>query len=246
MGFYDSSFISDHEHLYEMACMSEANWLLGSECQFSSCRQYVRDIESDYIPEVDDPVTINIVLDEYPKRTLEKMNWLAEGEDLPYLAYISNIIFPKFVEFRRECSRLGIPPKKAFDQAFSNAKELLTLPDFYIRVSKFSLVELPYVIEVAGTQKFRVMDLQGDQLNPFIWICKLAPHRDQVDLIPNNGDFVDDHTSYNPDHEIVGHSFLKLPNKHASFTDNYPDGIPRVEIPEVLDPGMGVKPKDGD
>lgn len=208
MGFYNVQDMVTHEHLYEKANLSEANWLMGVQCKFYPCLSYERDINSDPNPVMGDPIDINIVFDDNPKSTLEKRNWLAEGDELPYLAYISNIDYPKFREFKKSCRDAGLDLKQEFDKLFTSTGEPSESNNFWIKVSKYAMVELPYKMEVNGTQFLRITDLQGDSVNPFIWLCKMAPHRDQVDLNPDTPE-VDDKLSADQDQAITGNIFLK-------------------------------------
>lgn len=208
--------INTHEQLYHMANMAEANWLMGIPVTFYPCINHTRDIESDWYPQFSDPVEINILLDSNPKTTLDHMNWLAESEDLPFVAYISNINYPKFSEFKKNCDEKDINKKQAFDNSFK--EDGITPTDdnpFYINVDKYSMVVMPYKVKTKGTQKFTVTDLQGDSINPFIWICKLAPYRDQFDLdssTPEIDTKIDNDLTEDKD-GIVDNIYLNFDNK---------------------------------
>lgn len=212
MGLYHVQNTDTHEHLYEKANLAEANWLMGTECLFTPCLSYTRDIGSDPHPVMGEPISINIVFDDNPKSTLEKRNWLAEGEELPYLAYISSINYPKFKKFKSDAKESGQNLKQLFDRSFNPDGTPKDNVDFMISVSKFAMVELPYKMEVAGTQKFRVTDVQGDSVNPFIWLCKLAPHRDQIDVNPDTPE-IDDKLSNDKDQAITGNIYLNIGKK---------------------------------
>lgn len=228
MGFYNVCQSHDVDHLYKSACFSEANWLRGTECLFYSCIGSQRDLESDYHAKLWDPIRINVVLEDYTKAELEKMNWMAESDELPFHAYVSNIIWPEFLKARREYIKEGGNFKEYFRSCFNDHSELLTYQPWYLRVTKFSILEFPYVMEVAGTQKLRVMKVMGDQTNPFIWDCQLAPHRSQIDLIPSTGN-IDPVTTYDKNAQVIGKAYTKQKNKHEKDTDIHPD----PEHPEI-------------
>ena len=234
MGFYNVAQAHDIDHLYKSACFSEANWLRGTECLFYPCKDYERDLESDFHSQLGDPVTVNVVLEDYTKAELEKLNWIAESDELPFHAYVSNIIWPEFVKARRAYTSETGTFKDFFTSCFNDKSELITNQPWYVRVSKFAILEFPYVMEVAGTQKFRVLKVLGDQTNPFIWDCQIAPHRDQVDLIPDTPDRADPVTNYNKNAQVVGYAFTKQKNRNEKPEEKYP--------PDVFMPEGGDKP----
>lgn len=222
MGFYSVSQNNDWEHLYRSACLSEGNWLRGDECIFYPCKSYKRDLGSDYHATLGDPITINVTLEDYSERELEKMNWIVEDDNLPYKAHISNIIWPEFIKFRRKCIDKGMSFKEALANCFDSHHILKNDQPWFIRVSKYSILEFPYRMEEAGSQKFRITKVTGDQTNPFIWLCTVVPHRDQYDLQPNTPDIADTNTSYNPEHEVEGYSYLKHENREENPEDKEP------------------------
>lgn len=252
MGFYDITDTRNHngEHLYLAARYSEANWLKGNLVKFYPNIEYHRDIESDYHAKLGEPVEINIVLEEYPQSELEKKNQIFETDDLPYQARISNIIWPRFLAYRRECQKRGMDPKAVFNSAYTDHGIVVVDADFYVRVSKFSIVEFPYTMEEYGTQRFRVTKVLGDQSDPFIWLCHLAPHRDQFDLLPNT-EYVDNMTNYDPSRYQVGHTFLSIPNKWERDEDKIPKH-PRdindspIELSDIPPWYFGQEPKPPD
>jgi hypothetical protein len=210
MSVYHVQETPEHEHLYASANMSEANWLMGVACKFTPCTDYFRDINSDPHPTYDETTyDINIHFDDNPKALLRSLNWLSEGEELPYVAYISNIIYPKFREFKKSCKEQGLNVKEAFDKSFNDDGTPSDTNNFYMIVSRYSLLELPYKMDVVGTQKFWVTDIQGDSVNPFIWICKLAPYREQVDVDPTT-EKVDSKRSDDFGKSVTGNIYLNV------------------------------------
>lgn len=204
MGFYHVQETRKYEYLYRCANLAEANWLMGSEVGFQSCNNYVRDIASDVHPTWDPKVNINIIFDDNPKSTLRKIGWLAEDEQLPYLVYISNIIYPKFDSFKRSRPK-DISTKDHFATVYNPDGSPSSSNTFHLNVTRFSKVTVPYTLVVDGDQDFIITDLQGDSINPFIWMCKLAPYRDQVDLnkeTPKVENKLEDNA-------VTGNSFLK-------------------------------------
>lgn len=210
MSVYHVQETPTHEHLYEKANYSEANWLMGLECKFYGAINQKRDINSDPRLEYLDPVTINIYFDDNPKSKLRQRNWMAESDDLPYVAYISNIIYPKFREFKKHCKDLNLNLKEAFDNSFNPDGTPTDDNEFYINIRRYSIIELPYKMEVTGTQKLIITEIQGDSINPFIWSCKLAPYRDQVDLDPSTPEIDSKIPTEKPNEEVTGNVYLKF------------------------------------
>lgn len=209
MGFYHIQEVHTHEYLYRSANMSEAHWLLGTSVKFYPCVSYTRDIANDPHPTWGHPEDINIVFDDNPKAKLRKLNWLAEDENLPYLVYISNIVYPRFKEFKKKHRLEGTKKiKQYFDEAFNEDGTPSNSNSFFIPVKQFSKVVVPYNMEVKGEQKFIVTEIIGDSVNPFIWNCKLAPYREQVDMKPETIR-IDQKLSTDIKHSISGHAFLK-------------------------------------
>lgn len=208
MSLYHIQETSDHEYLYHCANLSESNWLLGTEVKFYTCIKYTRDVASDPHPEWSQGATINMLFDDNPKATLRKLNWMAEDENLPYLVYISNIVWPSFKKFKNKYDNNWKSIKSHFDSAFNKDKTPSVFNDFWIDVTRYSKVVVPYSMQVEGTQKFIVTDLQGDSINPFIWLCKLAPYREQVDINPATQQ-IDRKLTNDEDAAISGHTFLR-------------------------------------
>lgn len=240
MSFYEIAQKHNVDHLYKSACFSEANWLRGTECLFYPCIEYKRDIESDFHAKLGDPVVINVALEEYSEAELEKMNYIAESDNLPFQAFISNIIWTEFIKARREYINQGNSFKDFFRSCFNEKSELITDQPWYVRVSKFAILEFPYIMEKAGTQKFRLMKIMGDQTNPFIWKCQIVPHRDQVDLIPSTTNIADPVTTYDKTAPIVGKAFTKQKNLHTKPGDEFP---PEPDLPAPDDDEF-IKPTD--
>lgn len=208
MGFYHIQEVHTHEYLYRSAMFSESHWLLGTEVTFYPCVSYTRDIANDPHPIFGHPIKINIVFDDNPKAKLRKLNWLAEDENLPYLVSISNIVYPKFKEFKSSCRESGRNMKVCFDECFNEDGTPSNKNTFFIPVKQFSKVVVPYNMEVKGEQKFIISEIIGDSINPFIWNCKLVPYREQIDMRPETIR-VEPKLSMKPEHSISGHAFLK-------------------------------------
>lgn len=139
---------------------AEALHLQGDQCmlyQLEGKSDYVveKDYANDPKPKYIDPVIIDVLLDTNPQAKLRKMNWLAESDDLPILAYVSNHAYRKPNDYEE------------------------------IVVTQYCIIELPYSLRDLGTQKFIVTDVRSEGLHPLYWTCKLAPVRDQVDLDPS-------------------------------------------------------------
>ena len=188
MGFYNILDINNSEHMYHMANMSEAHWLMGVTCTFIPCLSYTRDANSDPYPVLGNPVDINIVFDDNPKATLKKHNWLAEDEDIPYLANISSIVYDRYREWKKPLTPAERKQKLrngVYNQDGSIKSEF---EDFVIKVSEYAIIEMPYRLNAEGVQKFSITDVKGDSINPFMWMCKLAPYHEPIDLMPESTD----------------------------------------------------------
>ena len=218
MSLYEPNNLSRHEDLYKAMSFTESHWLRGLRCMYYPCIEHTRDVESDFYATLGDPIEINITLEDFNKATQDKLNWRAEKDDIPYLAYISNINYPKMLKARKKLTSEELTYKQAMDKIFQSCFNDHD-PELYISVTKYAIVELPYWVNSYGTQKFRVTEVQADTIHNFMWYCKLATHRDQVDLLPDTPE-VDDHTTQNKDAQIVGNSFLKV-NSSKHGVDDY-------------------------
>ena len=208
MSVYELSHMSNHESLYKILAYTESHWLKGTRCTFTPCLNYERDVEGDFYPQMGKPVTINIAIEDFEKVSLDKENWRAEKDDTPLQAYISNINYPLLLEERKKYTKQGMSFKEAMDKCFKY--EVLDRDaDWYIPVLPYSMIELPYLVHSLGTQKFRITEVKADTFHEFMWYCKLATHRDQVDLQPITPDEIDNHTDYRHEEIREGNSFLK-------------------------------------
>jgi len=54
-----------------------------------------------------------------------------------------------------------------------------------LKIARGCIIEIPYSMDEGGTQKFIVTEMRGDSIRPLIWICKLAPYREQTDVNPD-------------------------------------------------------------
>lgn len=149
---------------------------MGIKCKFFECLSYNRDSAGDYYAEFGEEEEISITFEDSPRATLEKMNWLAEGEDLPYLAYISAINYPEFKKWRDNTDL-----DKVSGEDKNHWLSSTTSP-FLINVTKYSRVELPYQMRESSTQLLTITEVRGDSINPTVFTCKLVPHRDAFDM----------------------------------------------------------------
>lgn len=173
---YNLQTNNTYDHLYYASNIAESHWLMGIKSKFYECLEYERDSAGDYYGTFDDPQDISIVFEDNPRSVLEKMNWLAEGEELPYLVYISAIDYPKYKKWRDETDldKLSDEDKNYW---LSN-----TDSPFLINVTKYSRVEIPYQMREVGTQLFTITQIRGDSVNPTVFTCKLVPHRGAIDM----------------------------------------------------------------
>lgn len=223
MGLYDTASLSNHEYLYKAMAFAEAHWIRGTRCTFTPCLSYTRDVESDYYPRMGDPVELNIALEDYDKASQDKGNWRAEKDDIPIQAYISNINYPILrAERRRLVREEGLTIKEALESCFKYDVMDREAP-WFVPVLPYSMVEIPYFVHGRGVRKFRVTEVKADTLHEYMWYCKLATHRDQVDLQPITPDEVDNHTDYRMDRIIEGNSFLKRPSGGNGVDPSYSD-----------------------
>jgi hypothetical protein len=70
---------------------SQANERRGLACKYYQVLSYVRSLNNDPIVTYDLPIDLDIIITNPPKATLRKLNWLVEGDDPTYVAYISRI-----------------------------------------------------------------------------------------------------------------------------------------------------------
>lgn len=153
------------EFYYRASRISESLNMHGVPIVYTPSSKYDTDINNDPNPEYLDPVDTFVRFVDLPRTTLEKRNWISEGED-PIVVEISSIIFSKYLEWR------------------SKGSNLEETDDFIVPVSRWSLVELPYKMFADGSNLYRVTNVQGLTTRPFVWECKLAPQRMKTDMIP--------------------------------------------------------------
>ena len=208
MSLYEPNNLSYHEDLYKAMSFTESHWLKGLRCIYYPCIESHRDVESDFHAKLGDPIEINITLEDFNKATQDKLNWRAEKDDIPYLAYISNINYPRMLSARKNLTHRGMSYKQAMDKLFQSCFNDHDY-ELYISVTKHAIVELPYWVNSYGTQKFRVTEVQADTIHNFMWYCKLATHRDHIDLLPETPE-VDKHTTEDKEKWVVGNSYLKV------------------------------------
>lgn len=72
-----------------------------------------------------------------------------------------------------------------------------------LSISRGCIIEIPYAMDESGSQKFIVTEMRGDSIRPLVWICKLAPYREQVDIHPENEEDVDKKRPGDPVSEFV-------------------------------------------
>lgn len=172
MSFYELKNSKSKEHLYVAANIAESYWMLGTECTLVPVKSTYRDLSGDPHNTYAESYVINIMFEDNPRAKLKALNWVAEGEDLPYLAYISQINYPKYLEWKTSLRNPDLSPEE-------KALLLNDYSSFVITIEQFSLVEVPYEMQVNGSQVFEITNLQGDTINPLVWTCKLVPSRVQ-------------------------------------------------------------------
>ena len=222
MSLYEPANLSHAEELYKVMAFTEAHWLKGTRCTFTPCLSYSRDVESDFHPRMGEPVEINVAFEDLERATLDHENWRAEKDDIPIQAYISNVNYPVLLKERKRHQAEGKTFKEALEACFRYDVLDRDAP-WFVPVLPYSMVELPYQVHRLGTQKFRVTEVKADTFHELMWSCKLATHRDQVDLQPLTPDVVDNHTDYDPDRVIEGNSFLRRPSGGNGVDPLYSD-----------------------
>lgn len=208
MSLYHVQSTSTHEYLYKCAMLSEAHWLLGYMVDFYPCLSYERDVSDDPHPKWGPPVAIHIVFESDAKAAMRRMNWMSEdGENVPYIANFSNIIWPKFKEYVKKKKQDGLKRKQIVASVFNEDGTPVKGNDFFLPVERYSKIVVPYNMMVRGDQKFIITEIQGDSINPFLWTAKLAPYREETDLVPGTRK-TEMRLSVKPEDAVSGHSML--------------------------------------
>lgn len=88
MGLLD---MSRSENALHMKFIAEAAKLRGQSCRLYQIDKKSSDLHNDKDIIYKEPVLINILFEEHPKTILKKMNWFSEDEELPYVAYLTNL-----------------------------------------------------------------------------------------------------------------------------------------------------------
>lgn len=80
---------SEHELWEEL--VAESAKMLGQECLLYQIDTSNPDLNRDTHVTYKEPVRVNILFEENPKPVIKKMGWQTENDDLPYVAYITNL-----------------------------------------------------------------------------------------------------------------------------------------------------------
>lgn len=88
MGLLDMSRSEAELH---MRFITEAAKLRGQPCLLYQIDNSVSDLHNDKDIVYKDSVLVNILFDEHPKTILKKLNWFTEDDELPYVAYLTNM-----------------------------------------------------------------------------------------------------------------------------------------------------------
>lgn len=88
MGLLDMSRAENELH---MRFIAEAAKLRGQPCRLYQIDSSTSDLHNDKDIVYKEPVLINILFEEHPRTILKKLNWLAEDEELPYVAYLTSL-----------------------------------------------------------------------------------------------------------------------------------------------------------
>ena len=222
MSLYHVQSTSTHEYLYKCAMLSEAHWLLGYMVDFYPCLSYKRDVSDDPHPKWGPPVAIHIVFESDSKAAMRRMNWMAEdGENVPYIANFSNIIWPKFKDYIQKKKKDGLKRKQIVESVFNEDGTPVKGNDFFLPVDRYSKIVVPYNMMVRGEQKFIISEVQGDSINPFLWTAKLIPYREQIDLDPSTKK-VEMRLSDKPEDAVSGHAMLTNNVETPATEENKP------------------------
>lgn len=168
--------LGDKEYYYRSSRYAEANWLQGVPVIYTPALGYDTDVNNDPIPKYGDPIQIYVLFLQMSKATLEKKNWITEGESALELD-LSAIHFPRYKKWRNEGSDLN------------------KVDEFLIPVGRYSKIKMPYKMTSSGSNDYTVMNIQGDAVRPLIWQCQIAPQRQQTDIKPETSEI---DTSLNP------------------------------------------------
>ena len=149
--------VSHNDLILNSKYIAESLRLVGTECVLyqlteESSKLTIKDYANDPKPTYCDPVNVNILLEVNPKAKLRKLNWLAEGESVPVVMYISNHTSSVTGEYSE------------------------------VRVDKYSVIELPYDLRESGVKKFTVSDVISNGIPTMYYICKMTPYRHQTDI----------------------------------------------------------------
>lgn len=169
MGLID---MQSEERLLMLRETVEMLSLRGTPCKFYAIDNIDTEVNGDPNVEFEDPVDVNILFEEEPKVILDKMHWLGEDEDLPFVAYVP----------------------------------LIDDKDNFLRVLKYSMFEVPYSLLESGNRRLQITGVRGDKLSPLLWVVKLAPYREWVDVNPETPE-VD--TTRGGD-STIGYTLLKV------------------------------------
>lgn len=104
-----------------MRLITEAAKLRGQPCLLYQIDKTHIDLQNDHIVKYKDPVLINILFEDQPKTVLKKMGWYHEEEELPYVAYLTNMdrdYADVIVEEDCRVSTQGIQVKEFGDSEF--------------------------------------------------------------------------------------------------------------------------------
>lgn len=231
MSVYHVQSTSTHEYLYRCAMLSEAHWLMGYLVDFYPVISLQRDVSDDAHMKWAPPIETHIAFENDIKAAMRRMNWMADDEEnIPYMASISSIIWPKFQKYMKRKRKEGLKPKAIMENVFNPDGSPTSENDFMLPVERFAKIVVPYNLMVRGEQKFTISEVRGDSINPFLWTAKLAVYHEQTDINPST-ERIDDRLSNDPKDAISGHSMLQ-------------NNVKSEKIPEKAYESIGGKGKN--
>ena len=163
---YNPINLNNSESYYRASRISESFNLMGYEVTITPCLSYKLNNQGDPTDlKYGDPVKTFISLLSLSQVTLEKRGWITETN--PIVADISEVIFHKYKQWRDEEDQ---DPQK--------------IDNFLMPITRYSIVNIPYMMQKLGDVNYVIMDIYGDDTRPLVWECQLAPVRDLTDADP--------------------------------------------------------------
>lgn len=145
------------EHEYYSDSLAEALSLIGQEAKLYQVKNKSFDFYSDPTVELDEAIDLNILFESNPTPVLKREKWQSE-EDYSgaYVVYLTAKVRDK-------------------------DKEITLIP---ITLEEGMIIKVEPVFNMVNDSLLEVSRIRGNHINPWVFMCKLVPYREDTDFKP--------------------------------------------------------------